>query len=163
MPRIGDFLGPEAKREFVIRNLVAGQVVYLEVRFLNRTRSKYLVLVGESRPNCLTFVVNSETSEFISRRADLNICQVEIRAATHVFLERDSKIACHEVLRLPKEGVIGDLMADTTRIKGMISQEVRGEVIAAVKRARTIDHATVEAIVAALGNSSTVGVGGYSR
>ncbi len=42
-------------------------------------------------------------------------------------------------------------MADTTRIKGMISHEVRAEVIAAVKRARTIDRATVEAILAALG------------
>lgn len=150
MPRIGDFLDPEAKREFVIRNLVAGQVVYLEVRFPNRTRNKYLVLVGESSPNCLTFVVNSETSEFISCRPDLNICQVAIGVATHVFLERDSKIACHEVLSLPKEEVIGELMADTTRIKGMISREVRVEVIAAVKRARTIDHVTVEAILAAL-------------
>ncbi|MGH8606941.1 MAG: hypothetical protein ACREX9_05850 [Gammaproteobacteria bacterium] len=151
MARIGDFLGPEAKRDFVTRHLVAGQVVYLEVRFPNRTRSKYVVLAGESSPNCLTFVVNSETSEFISSRPDLNISQVEIRAATHAFLERDSKIDCHEVLSLPKEKVIDELMANTTRIKGMISEEVRGNVIAAVKRARTIDHATVERILAALG------------
>ncbi|MGH8605773.1 MAG: hypothetical protein ACREXR_24170, partial [Gammaproteobacteria bacterium] len=102
MTKIGDFLGPEAKREFVVRNLIPGQVVYLEVRFPNRTRDKYLVFVGESSRNCLTFVVNSETSEFISRRPDLNICQVEIGASTHVFLERDSKIACHQVLSLPK-------------------------------------------------------------
>lgn len=78
MARIGDFLDLEEKRKFVMRNLVAGQVVYLEVRFSNRTRNKYLVLVGERSPNCLTFVVNSETNEFISRRLDLNICQVEI-------------------------------------------------------------------------------------
>lgn len=150
MAKIGDFLGPEAKREFVVRNLIPGQVVYLEVRFPNRTRSKYLVLVGESSPDCLTFVVNSETNEFISCRPDLNICQVKISVATHAFLERDSNVACHEVLSLPKE-VIGELMADTSRIKGMISQEVRGEIVAAVKRARTIDRATVEAILAALG------------
>lgn len=151
MAKIGDFLGPKAKREFVARNLIPGQVVYLEVRFPNRTRNKYLVLVGESSPNCLTFVVNSETNEFISCRPDLNICQVKISAATHAFLERDSNVACHEVLSLPKEEVIGELMADTSRIKGMISQEVRGEIVAAVKRARTIDRATVEAILAALG------------
>lgn len=151
MAKIGDFLSPEAKREFVVRNLIPGQVVYLEVRFPNRTRNKYLVLVGESSPNCLTFVVNSETNEFISCRPDLNICQVKIGAATHAFLERDSNVACHEVLTLPKEEVIGELMADTSRIKGMISQEVRGEIVAAVKRARTIDRATVEAILAALG------------
>jgi len=96
-------------------------------------------------------VVNSETNEFISCRPDLNICQVKISAATHAFLERDSNVACHEVLSLPKEEVIGELMADTSRIKGMISQEVRGEIVAAVKRARTIDRATVEAILAALG------------
>jgi hypothetical protein len=151
MARIGDFLSPEAKREFVVRNLVPGQVIYLEVRFPDRTRSKYLVVVGESSPDCLTFVVNSETNEFISRHSDLSICQVQIDAATHSFLERDSKIACHEVLNLPKKEVIRELMADTTRIKGMISLEVRGEVIAAVKRARTIDRATVEAILDALG------------
>lgn len=151
MAKIGDFLGPEAKREFVVRNLIPGQVVYLEVRFPNRTRSKYLVLVGESSPDCLTFVVNSETNEFISCRPDLNICQVKISAASHAFLEHDSNVACHEGLSLPKEEVIGELMADTSRIKGMISQEVRGEIVAAVKRARTIDGATVEAILTGLG------------
>jgi hypothetical protein len=150
MARIGDFLSPEAKREFVVGNLVPGRVIYLEVRFPDQTRSKYLVLVGERSPDCLTFVVNSETNEFISRHSDLSICQVQIDAATHSFLERDSKIACHEVLSLQEE-VIRELMADTTRIKGMISHEVRGEVIAAVKRARTIDRVTVEAILAALG------------
>ena len=73
-----------------------------------------------------------------------------IDAARHVFLDHDSYIACHEVWRLPTAGVIAELIADMSRIKGSLHEDVRTEVIAAVKRAPTLSPAEQTRIAAAL-------------
>lgn len=76
-----------------------------------------------------------------SLQRTLSVCQVRIDAARHAFLDHDSFIACHEVLRLPTTGVIAELIADMSRIRGSLHKDVRAEVIAAVKRAPTMSLA----------------------
>ena len=71
-------------------------------------------------------------------------------AARHAFLSRDSFIACHEVLRLPTQELIGDLMEDMSRIKGEVHAEVRAEIAAAVQRAPTLSLAEQAAVAQSL-------------
>ena len=73
-----------------------------------------------------------------------------MRAAINPFLRRVSYIACHEMLRLTTNGVITELVADMSRIKGSLHEDVRTEVIAAVKRAPTLSPAEQTRIADAL-------------
>ncbi len=136
----GDAFSPEERRKSVLRRLQPGVVIYLEVVFPEGPRSKYLVVVHVNE-QCCTLVVNSEVNPFIENHPELAVCQVRIDAERHAFLEHDSHIACHQVQRLPTAAVIHDLMADMDRFKGELHEEVRLEVIAAIKRAPTLSPA----------------------
>lgn len=150
MPTLGSIFGDEEKQKFVERQLTPGAVLHLQVVFPQTTKNKYLVLVGIEDPDCYTFIVNSETSRFIQKSPDLWVCQVDIDAVSHPFLRYDSKVACHEVLRLSKVDVVAELIADTGKIKGTISTEVRQEIVAATKYAKTLDRYTQQLIVDSL-------------
>ena len=140
MATLGDAFSPEERRKSVLRRLQPGVVIYLDVVFPEGTRSKYLA-IAHVDDQCCTLVVNSEVHPFIERRPELAVCQVRIDAERPPFLQHDSHIACHQVLRLPTQAVIRDLMVDTNRIKGELHEEVRIEVIAAIKRAPTLSAA----------------------
>jgi len=78
-------------------------------------------------------------------------CQVTIDAASHPFLDYDSHLACHEIKRLRREDVINDLMNDLDCLKGVVSDDVKTQVIAAVKFAKTITTSEKAIVLAALG------------
>ncbi|MGH8706311.1 MAG: hypothetical protein ACREUO_12945, partial [Burkholderiales bacterium] len=137
MAKIGDAFPDVARRNSLVRRLRPGVVVNLEITFPEGRRSKYLV-VAHVDEQCCTLIVNSDVHRFIESKPELAICQVRIDAARHAFLRHDSHIACHEVLRLPTPAVIRDLTADMDRIKGELHEDVRMEVIAAIKRAPTL-------------------------
>ena len=140
MATFGDAFSPEERRKSVLRRLQPGVVIYLEVVFPEGPRSTYLVVVHVNE-QCCTLVVNSEVNPFVENHPELAVCQVRIDADRHTFLEHDSHIACHQVRRLPTLAVVRDLMADMDRIKGDLHEEVRVEVIAAIKRAPTLSPA----------------------
>jgi len=137
---LGDAFSPEERHRSVLRRLQPGVVIFLEVVFPEGPRSKYLVVVHVDE-QCCTLVVNSEVSPYIENHPELAVCQVRIDANRHSFLEHDSHIACHQVQRLPTAAVVHDLMADMDRFKGELHEEVRVEVIAAIKRATTLSPA----------------------
>ncbi len=149
MAKLGDAFSPGQRRESVARQLQPGAVIYLEVVFPEGRRSKYLVIAHVGR-ECCTFIVNSQVHPFIEAHPALAVCQVKIDAARHAYLARDSFIACHQVLRLPTEKVITELVADLNRIKGTLHAEVLAEAIAAVKRAPTLSPAEQTQIAEAL-------------
>ena len=120
------------------RQLVPGCVIYLEIALSQTTKPKFCVCVGSDGDE-LVFVVNSDISRFIQSRASLLPCQVSIDAKTHTFLRKDSHIACHEVHRLARRDILDVLAADTSRLKGSVSQDVRDQMKAAVKAAVTLD------------------------
>ena len=140
MATLGDAFSPEERHRSVLRRLQPGVVIFLEVVFPEGPRSKYLVVVHVDE-QCCTLVVNSEVSPYIENHPELAVCQVRIDANRHSFLEHDSHIACHQVQRLPTAAVVHDLMADMDRFKGELHEEVRVEVIAAIKRATTLSPA----------------------
>jgi hypothetical protein len=65
-------------------------------------------------------------------------------------LEHDSHIACHEIRALKREEVIRELMSKPDAIKGNISANVRNQIVAAVKFAKTIEKDKKSRILAAL-------------
>jgi len=140
MAKLGDAFSDDERRKSVARRLLPGTVIYLELKFPEGPRSKYLV-VAHVDDECCTFIVNSKISRFIETHATLSVCQVRIDAARHAFLDHNSFIACHEVWRLSTVGVVGELIADMSRVKGPLHQDVLNEVIAAVKRAPTLSPA----------------------
>ena len=110
------------------------------------------MLVADDEPEYLTFIVNSEVNPFISNRPNLLRCQVVIDVASHDFLDHDSHIACHEILPMKREDVIKTIMGDPLAIKGKVSPDVRSQIMAAVKFAKTIDKDKKNHIIAALNN-----------
>jgi hypothetical protein len=148
MGTLAGAFGPRVIRESMERQLRPGAVIYLEVRFSQVTKSKFLVLVGSDGDD-LYFVINSKTNRFIAKQSELNACQVTLDAANHNFLDHDSVIACHEVHRFSRESVIRELLRDTSRLRGEISRDVRDQVLAAVKAATTISQRVQGQIIAA--------------
>ena len=131
--------------------LKPGCVIKLLVKFPQATKEKFLVLVADDEPEYLTFVVNSEINPFIANKPYLMQCQVAIDAAGHDFFDHDSYVACHEILPMKREEVIKSLMADPSAIKGEVSPDVRSQIVAAVKFAKTIEKDKKNHIIAALG------------
>lgn len=90
----------------------------------------------QSTPQVL--VINSRVPPFIANRPALAQCQVTIDQADHTFLNRDSVIDCHEAVEMQLREIHYQVEADPDCIKGMISDEVRSQVVAAIKLAPTI-------------------------
>ena len=149
MAKLGDAFSEPERKKSVLRRLVPGAVVYLEVAFPEGRKSKFLVVVSVET-QCRTFVVNSRVHPFVDARAELSVCQVRLDAARHEFLRRDSWIACHSVLMLRTDAVIADLIADMSRIKGRVHADVLNEISAAVKRAPTLSAAEQTRLVESL-------------
>ncbi|MBM3471639.1 MAG: hypothetical protein FJX75_00020 [Armatimonadetes bacterium] len=118
MGRLGDHFAPEDRREHVRRQLVPGQVLYLDCDFTTPPKPKYAVVVCTD-PEPLLFLVNSRINPFIQRHPDLLAGQVPLKAADYPFLRHDSFLDCSEVKRFADPGEIaGQLLADLSRIRG---------------------------------------------
>ncbi|MDO8813509.1 MAG: hypothetical protein Q7J38_15995 [Gallionella sp.] len=153
MSPLGQHFPAELLRPRIEAALKPGCVVKLLVKFPQITKEKFLVLVADDDPEYLTFIVNSEINSFITNRPHLLQCQVAIDVANHVFLDHDSHVACHEILPMKREDVIKTLMGDPSAIKGKVSPDIRSQIIAAVKFAKTIDKDKKNRIIAALGGN----------
>ncbi len=150
MSPLGAHFPAELLRQRIEAALKPGCVLRLEVKFPQITKPKFLILVAADDPEFMTFIVNSEINQFILGRPLLLQCQVSIDAASHDFLDHDSNVACHEILPLRREDVIRALIADPSGIKGDISPDVRSQIVAAVKFAKTLDKDKKDRIIAAL-------------
>jgi hypothetical protein len=131
---LGDHFPSDVKLRTIKEKLQPGRVVYLFCEFTApRPKDKYLLLACVD-PLPLFFVINSEVSDFIKERAHLHRCQVRLDVASHDFLDHDSSIACHEAKsEFSIEDINRQLLSNMDRIKGVISNDVRDQVLAAVK------------------------------
>ena len=150
MSPLGEHFPAELLRPRIEAALKPGCVIKLLVKFPQITKQKFLVLVADDDPEYLTFIVNSEIHPFISDRPQLLQCQVAIDVANHDFLDHDSHIACHEILPMKREDVIKTLMGDPSAIKGDVSPDVRAQIVAAVKFAKTLANEKKNRIIASL-------------
>jgi hypothetical protein len=153
MASLGEQFPSEIKRSHIENALKPGCVLRLELKLTTITKPKFLVLVTTDDPEFLSFLINSEIHSFIQSKPDLLKCQVSIDLANHNFLSHDSHIACHEIYPIMREEVIKALMADPSSVKGEISTDVREQIMAAVKIAKTIDKDKKNQIISSLENA----------
>jgi hypothetical protein len=150
MGRLGDHFPPEEKREHIGRQLVPGQVLYLDCDFTTPPKPKLAVLVCTD-PEPLLFLVNSRVNAFIQRRPDLLASQVPLKAADYPFLRHDSFLDCSEVKRFAGPGAITEqLLADLSRIQGELTEATRHSILAVVRSSKTLSKVHQRAIEAAL-------------
>lgn len=150
MATLGANLPAALLRPRIEAALKPGCVIKLVLKFPEVTKEKFLVLVADDDPEYFTFIINSEINPFISKRQHLLQCQVSIDATNHDFLDHNSHIACHEIRTLKREEVIRELMNKPEAIKGNISADVRNQIIAAVKFAKTIEKDKKNRIILSL-------------
>ena len=154
MVQLGDHFPSREKREFIETSLKPGCVIRIPVIFPEITKPKFLVLVAADNPDFLTFIINSEINPFIENRPHLFQCQVKLDVNNHDFLQHDSYAACHQVWPIRKEDVVQALLADMSRFKGEISNDVRSLIVAAVTSAKTIDRDKKVRIISELEKST---------
>ena len=150
MARLGDGFPAEKRRAFIERRLIPGCVVRLQVKFPETTKPKFLVLVADDDPDYCLFIVNSRIHPFVESRPHLLKCQVKVTAGDHEFLKRDSYLGCDKVLRLRRDDVLRELMGNVGAIEGNISDDVRNNIVAAVKFAVTLSPAEKSKILVSL-------------
>lgn len=150
MVNLGSLFPEHIIQQHIFDNFTVGSVIRIDVTFSHITKPKFLILVADNDPECLTFIINSETHPFVANRQDLAKCQVDIDAFSHSFLEYDSKIACHEILKLRRSDVIKELKQDSSMIKGRITNEVLSNILSAVKFAKTLSEQDKTVIISSL-------------
>lgn len=150
MTVLGDRFPENVRRELAVGQLTAGRVLYLRCDFTNPPKEKYIVVVAPEDPP-LILIVNSNVAAFINAQPDLKNCQVTLRAADYDFLRHDSFLDCSKTFdSMSRDEIVGQLVADFSRIKGELSVAARGKVLGAVRQARTISAAHKRRILAVL-------------
>lgn len=135
---VGAFFSEGARREYAVRHLTPGRVLYLTCDFTKPPKEKFIVVATPDEPPLL-LVVNSSVRPFVSSRPYLAVCQVTLEASDHAFLARDSFLDCSEVIdSMSNEDLLGQLSSDPARVKGEVSASARTRIVEAVRQARTI-------------------------
>lgn len=150
MTVVGNAFPEDVRRESAVRQLTAGRVLYLTCDFTNPKKDKFVVMVALEDPPLL-LVVNSKVAAFINATPHLRDCQVTLHAADHDFLSHDSFLDCSQTVdSMSREEIVGQLVADLSRIKGELSGAARSQALEAIGRARTISDIHKRRILAAL-------------
>lgn len=134
---IWDKLPPEERRKHIHARLTPGRVLLLHCDFTTPPKDKFLVLIS-IEPETLFFVINSEVSKFIRKREWLFQCQVEIGHEEHAFLEYHSFIDCTQAQKIALHDVYEQVERDIGRLKDEIAPQIREQIVAAVKFAKTL-------------------------
>jgi len=142
-------LGQHFPPELLRHRLVPGRVLHLNCAFAEKEK---FVVLGSVNPEALILMINSRVHRYVAERPELARCQVTIDQASHTFLTYDSIVACHEVQTMSLQDIYEQIQADPSRIKTEISDDVRGEILAAVKHARTIPRQHQDQMLTALGD-----------
>jgi len=136
---LADSLPASEKESYIERHLVPFNVLYLPCAFTKPPKNKYLLLACEVDIEPLFFVINSNINNFNRKNPDLHRAHVLLKASDNKFLEHDSYLNCNEVKTLDYAFVRQQLIEDTSKIKGLVSDNVRGDIIAAVKYSKLIE------------------------
>lgn len=137
---LGDLFSVEERRDSIRRQLTPGRVFKLFCAFTNPQKDKYLLLAC-TQPRPLLFIINSEISEYIKKREHLHKCQVPISAGGHDFLKHDSYIDCSEARTdFHLIDIERQVLEDMSRIKGLVAQNVKDELLKAVDATNTISR-----------------------
>lgn len=143
---VGDSFPPEKRKAYVDRNLKPWTIIRLYCAIIADPHDKFLVVV--SVVSCLVyFFINSRPYTLAESNPKWKDTQVCIDTKNHPFLDHDSFIDCSRVLSLPIYEVERQLVADISRIHGVVSDAVQAKVIQAVRKNTTISGGKKKAIL----------------
>jgi len=129
--------------------LTPGRVIHLFCGFTNPAKEKFLVLASVE-PGPLCFLINSRITDYITKREYLAKCQVLINREHHSFLTHDSYIDCTQCHTVGMDEIYKQLERSVDRIKDTVTDEVKGQIVAAVKFSPTLSPRHKKAILSAL-------------
>ena len=95
-------------------------------------RDKYLVFIGAIEYKHRVLVINTEPAPYIQNNPHLMDDQVPIDCASHDCLTHNSVVGCHELEEVDQRDVENALVKEIDDIKGMISDNVRAEIVRVV-------------------------------
>jgi hypothetical protein len=145
---IWDSLPPAERRKYIHTRLIPGRVLLLHCDFTTPPKDKFLVITAVE-PEPLLFIINSTVNEYIRKHEHLSRCQVEIGHKEHAFLRHHSFIDCTQAHRIALRDVYEQLERDIGRLKDEVTTQVREQIIAAVKFAKTLSAKQKTDIVSA--------------
>ncbi|MGH7496813.1 MAG: hypothetical protein ACREOO_31075 [bacterium] len=136
---LGNFFSREERLESLQRQFEPGRVLYLHCNFTRpQPKNKFLVLLAIS-PKPVFFIINSEISSFIRARQNLLSSQILLRAGEYEFLEHDSYLDCTVVIdALSLDEIITQLLIDLSRIKGVLNESSRAQILDTVAVSKTL-------------------------
>lgn len=153
--RLGDSFPPDARRDYVSKQLAPGAVLYLDVDFTSPPKPKYVVLACLA-PTPLLLVINSQVNPNVEgdpARAGLHL---ELPVADYPFLDHDSFLDCSRTYALSAgAGGTEQVVADLGRIRGELNSTDRQRVVGLVGSARTLPPRVQRAIAEALSSPLT--------
>jgi hypothetical protein len=115
-------MDPAALRQYA-GALRAGVVLRLHQPIAEKIKRH--VLIAATGERSLAFIINSKPSPFIQRQPDLLRRQVLMTKADHSFMQHDSYIACHDIVRLdPIDRLAVGIANRTVERLGYIEQAV---------------------------------------
>lgn len=89
------------------------------------------VLIVCADSECRGFLVNSDISGFIQKRADMLACQVEIKKSDYYFLVKDSYLDCSQLYPFDDMELLNG--------RGAVTQGTKAAIKKAVSVAKTIE------------------------
>ncbi|MFO1353029.1 MAG: hypothetical protein U1F68_21075 [Gammaproteobacteria bacterium] len=145
---LGDYFPREQKLSVIQNYLLPGNILYIPCSFTTpRPKDKFLLLTCVN-PQLLFFVINSAINQYVREKPNLLVCQAPLRASDHPFLSHDSFVACNQTYPFEREYLQGQLLQDMGRIKGVVAQSARDQILAAVKACPTLPKREKEWILA---------------
>ena len=147
---LGNSFPPRFRLEQLRRQLKSGAVIKLFKQTSDGVVREKRYVVVHVDDQTITCIINSNIGPFLLARPNLLRCQVKMDAQVHTFMNHDSHVDCSTTHTFATGEVITELMAKPDWILGEISQELRAEMVAAVKIAPTLSPAQVAVICASL-------------
>jgi hypothetical protein len=96
-----------------------------------------------------TVVINSEINPIL-QKPELLISQVSMPKSDHDFMDRDSNIDCTRVRTFSTAELIDTLIDTDGWFLGKITDQVRDQMLAALKQARTLSAVSVKELCESL-------------
>jgi hypothetical protein len=147
---LGASFPPEFRRQQIARQLKPGTVIKLVKRMDDGELHEKRFVVVHVDEHTVTCIINSNVSTFLQNRPEMLRCQVSIPVANHPFMDHHSHVDCSRTRTYVTDDVVTELIQKTEWVLGSITPELRDDMIAAIKFARTLSVAEVELICQSL-------------
>jgi hypothetical protein len=120
------------------RQLQPGVVVKFLARMDDGQIHEKRFVILDVNEKSFTCVINSQVSPLLSKNPNSAMCQVEMEVSSHQFMKRDSHVDCSRVRSYETSNVLDQLCKNPEWVLGLITEDLRDEISAALKASKTV-------------------------